>query len=73
MNEGSQTITLGYTETHCYQCDLELLVLPAPSPKCSDCRDSRMLGRQVLLQTELYSQLDFSCDLDPHSMIGSVQ
>lgn len=29
MNEGSQTISLGYTET----------------PKCSDYRDSQMLGK----------------------------
>lgn len=45
MNEGSQTITLGYTDTQCYQCDLELLILLTPSSKCSDCRDSRMLGK----------------------------
>lgn len=58
MNEGSQAITLGYTKTHCYQCDLELPVFLSPSPKCSDCRDSRMLGKH----SELYSQfmlLDF--------------
>lgn len=34
MNEGSQTITLGYTDTQCYQCDFELLILLTPSPKC---------------------------------------
>ena len=45
MNEGSQTITLGYTDTQYYQCDLELLILLTPSPKCSDCRDSWLLGK----------------------------